>query len=258
MTDFVSPPASQVPLSGDASLSSPLTEARMALETGDWPTAETLYEAILQTLPTGSEAWALAGIVALQLGNPTLAAERLAQARIRQPDDALTLVWLGQALAFSGQLAAALEPLETACGLAPTLYDAHHAWGTVLVELKRPLEAIRPLMRAVKLNPAAAPTWLTLGLALAATGEDEAAVGAMAQVIACQPEDATGYHEFARHHLANGRPELAKPLFMQACALAPGDAQLHSDTSGCFDALGDMEAAVRHYDRACDLDPTFA
>ena len=70
-----------------------------------------------------------------------------------QPEDPGLLMNLGMALAMAGRESDAIDPLQRAIKLRPTLLPAHLFLGSSLLALGQPEKAVTPLERVVKARP---------------------------------------------------------------------------------------------------------
>src|SRR5262249_4460097 len=92
------------------------------------------------------------------------------------------------ALAQSGACHAAWTSLDCAIALAPDLADAHGNRADVLVELRRPLEAIESYDRALRLAPQSFPNWCNRAAVLLDLGRPKEALASCDRALAVEPQ----------------------------------------------------------------------
>ena len=118
---------------------------------GQLTKAEWKYEEILELEPEHPEALHLLGVLANQLGNPSLAIERIEQSLAISPKQSRALNNLGNIHAEIDQHEKAIESYKQAVALTPDYAQAHHNLGNVYGECNRIAEAITSYNRAIEL-----------------------------------------------------------------------------------------------------------
>ena len=107
------------------------------------------------------------GIIAVQTGRPSEAAELLERAARIKPGDAEIHNTRGVALCDSGRFAEAVESYDRAIALVPDYAEAHAIFGGVaLRNLERRDDALRSYDRAILLKPGFAQAHANRGMAL--------------------------------------------------------------------------------------------
>lgn len=201
------------------SLAATLQQATALHRMGQHQAAMDLYAQILERDPDHPQALLLSGLLALQLGQPALAAARMRQVLAQMPAHASAHGHLGLALKQMGQHEEALASLDRALALRPDDASVLNNRGNLLVDLHRHTEAVDCFEQALRHRPADANTHHNLGIALLALAR----------------------HDQALAHLA------------QACALNPRHAQAWIHRGNALKGLSRPDEALRSYERAIDL-----
>jgi tetratricopeptide (TPR) repeat protein len=102
-------------------------EAAGAHRAGNFRMAEPMYGRVLEINPSDAEVWALAGQLAVQMGNPRLAAERLRQAVSLNASDAGALYQVASLYAALGDRTNARALLERTLSVEPGHIPAQQA-----------------------------------------------------------------------------------------------------------------------------------
>jgi serine/threonine protein kinase/Flp pilus assembly protein TadD len=121
-------------------------------------------------------------------GQPAEAIRYYTAALALRPDNAGIYVNRGRALAFAGELDAAIADLSQACALAPSYAVAHVNLGIALKRKGRLEEAIAYDRKAIALDPELAIAHTNLGNALADKGEVDEAIMCYRKAIQLQPK----------------------------------------------------------------------
>jgi choline-sulfatase len=152
----------------DASLYHEL--AVVARDLGQTAEATRAEEAALAIDGNSSEARNGKGLLLADAGRPQEAAVAFADAVRLDPTNAVYLANLGNATRAAGDLAAAAAVYRRALALSPKLLDAANGLGVILVQQKKPGEAVTWLEIAAG-DPSFAEAQLNLGIALQENGE---------------------------------------------------------------------------------------
>jgi len=110
-------------------------------------------------------------------------------ARLVDQNDPEMLVLLGQLYGDHGDYAGAVKPLLRAVKLDPGSYDAWHNLGLSYFRLKRYQDARQPLEKAVALQPDIFDTLNLLGATLYVLGDDRAALPVLDRAHQLRPDD---------------------------------------------------------------------
>lgn len=154
------------------------------------------------------------------------------------PDKDRALLILGVAESMDGRPAAAVEPLEkfvgihekgTAANMDTSLEAALYFLADSYIKLDRSGEAVKPLKRALEINPTDADALYKLGVAQAASGKHEEALKAFQKATALVPDFKEAYQGMAASYQAGGDADLAAYANAMV-AYASGDYESARDT----------------------------
>ena len=134
----------------------------------------------------------------------------------KQPRDAGLLMNLGMARYMAGDAAGAVEPLQSATTLAPSLGPASLFLGSALVDLGRASEAVAPLKRAIAALPDNADAHEMLARAYLALSKFAGAAAEYRAVTKLTPESPQAWYGLARSYQA-----LSENLFEALQASSP-------------------------------------
>ncbi len=135
---------------------------------------------------------------------------------------------------------------------------ALHLLGVAALEGGRPAEALDWLRRALAVAPAVAVYHLSLGQALTAVGQLDAAIATNRRVIELAPTMVEGWFALAISLHAAGRRREAVPVYQRVLELAPAHADACSNLGSVLDQLGECDLGIAAYRRALQLDPARA
>jgi tetratricopeptide (TPR) repeat protein len=195
--------------------------ARDALASGRIGDAETAVRGVLSLNDQNGEAVHLLGVIALQTGQTTAAAQHFRDSIIINPANAESHMNLGIALNMLGRRDEGLASLELAAEIKPTNGQAHYNLAMAELDNGNVDKALERMERAVRLEPKSTNMHTSLGGMLLQKGETEAGL---------------------KH-------------FRRAVALSPNSAVVHNNLGGAVQHIGDHEGAVAHFRKAQELDP---
>jgi len=75
------------------------------------------------------------------------------------------------------------------------------------------------------------------------------------RLVTHEPQHVEALYRLGCIAFQQGQPAQARDYLMQALALRPGDATIHSGLADVARALGDLQGATTHYRQALELDP---
>lgn len=152
----------------------------------------------------------------------------------------------------------ALDDLQAALDLDPTLVDAWTGRGSIYVNLKDYERAVPALDQAVLLDPKAAEAWAYRGWAQYKLGRKDLARRDLDAAVAADPECGVAYQFRAMLHNALKDYEHARPDYEAAVRCMPDNPFMHAGLAQLLanwkDATSeDRRQAVEHARRACEL-----
>jgi predicted O-linked N-acetylglucosamine transferase (SPINDLY family) len=267
-------------------------DAVRQFQQGRFREAERLCRQVLARHPDFADALHLAGVIALQGGDPESAIRRLRHASSIAPGDALVLCDLGNALAASGKSEEAEGCFRRVVGLQPGMPQGHFNLANLLVRQGSLEDAIAGYRRATELEPRFPDAWVNLASALRRAGKPGESEQAARDGLAACPDhplllihvanllkekgrladaEATVRRARARSpglplaHLSLGgvleaqkRLQEAEQSFREALRLQSGLAEAHYGLGNVLQDQGQVEAAIAEYRKAVTLVPDFA
>jgi predicted O-linked N-acetylglucosamine transferase (SPINDLY family) len=203
------------------SLMAALTEAARRHQSGDFKTAESLYEAVLRSAPDNLDALQLLGVLRFQTDRHEQGLALLEQAHAKAPDN--------------------VEVLAN--------------FGAVLIQLEDYGKAEPLLRRALELAPKHLEVRLNLVRLLAKSGR-AASAATVCREAAAQNLDTMRFHKLLGEVLLKERDYTrSAEAFTAALAEAPDDIEIMNDLAICCRELGDMAAAEKWYREALKRAP---
>src|SRR5215472_9241668 len=139
--------------------------------------------------PVGSIDAALAHATRLLERDPALAAEQAGEVLKTLPGHPIATLIVGMAQRLQGDCAAALATLEPLARSQPTAGAVHYEYGLALAAVGRGEEALGALRRAVELQPALPGAWRALADHLTAIGDVAGADAAYARHVRAATRD---------------------------------------------------------------------
>ena len=166
-------------------------EALAALQRGDRDGAKASLRELEAQAPDSAATCYVRGMIRLANGNYANARADLAAAADALRTDAAVQANFGFCLQELGAHAAAIQPLDRAANLAPTLPDAHFNRAVSLLALNRNADAEAALRRVLELVPDHARAWTRLAEALYRLDRGDEAVAACNTAMGLRPDHAT-------------------------------------------------------------------
>lgn len=201
-----------------------------------------------------AEALAQGRFYLVRLGDPARAAAQFARAAALRPDDPEAWLQLAEAHLAGGRRDAARPAIDRALALAP---DDGRAWfvrGQAILDDDAPAAA-EAFARAAAGGFFPALSGCNEATALALAGRRDAAVAALAAVIADEPECAEAHHRLGLHRLEDGHAADAIASLTRALALRPDHAESHRARACALCLSGQLDAALADLARAVALAP---
>jgi tetratricopeptide (TPR) repeat protein len=162
---------------------------------------------------------------------------------------------LGNVLAHSNKVQAALERYEEALRLDPGYADAHYNAGKALERLGRLPEAIAQYEEAVRLEPNFAVAHGALGIALCVTGRRHEGIEHLERAVQIDPAEPVPHRSLGNALRADGRLADALAQYEEALRLAPDSAQFHCDLGNALREADRLPEAIEQYKQAVRIDP---
>ncbi len=232
-----------------------LDAAQLYHRAGNLPQAEEMYREILRDHPNHPEAYHLMGLIALQVGQPSVAKEFMQVAISLDGENAKYRANLG-AVHFSLQeFEEAEAAYREATELDPEYGEAFLNLGVLLKEQGKTEEAIDPLDRACNLRQRDPKPFALLAEILIGKDHYEAADKLARAANKLGGGDVQTMAAKARSLIGLGRPREALPVARRLVQIDPTNATYHLHlANACLDS-GITSEAVSSARRAVYLDP---
>jgi tetratricopeptide (TPR) repeat protein len=192
-----------------------------------------------------ADVMALAGKLAMELGDVAAAAEHLAGAVACQPEFAEAQYNLGNALMRLGRVEEAMLAYRRAAALRPDLVPAHANLGNALYALGRYDEAAASHRDALRLAPQAAELHRNLGMALHEAGDLDASIASHRRAAALRPDWPQARQSLANALMERGRWRDAVETCDAWLRLKPANVEALGLKAVALEELGDRGGA-RH------------
>jgi predicted O-linked N-acetylglucosamine transferase (SPINDLY family) len=241
-----------------ATIAEALAIATTHHQAGRLPSAERIYRQILQAEPNHPDALHLLGLIARQVGQPTVAAELIGRAIAMNPQVAIYHCNLGTACRDLGRIDQALACFQQAVELNPEFAEAHYNRANTFRELGRLDEAAASYRQTVRFRPDFVDAYNNLGVVLQHQGNAEEAVACFQQVLRLRPDCANAYNNLGNAWYQRGQFDEATQCFQHALELRPEFAEGHNNLGNVLKDQGRVEEALACYHRATELAPTMA
>lgn len=155
----------------------------------------------------------------------------------------------------AGRLDEALDSLEQAVEIAPSLLRPLAVKGRVLAAAGRSEEARAALEQARNLEPESIDARLELAEALLVLGRDAEAEEAFQKVLAVRPGHAFALNRLGIAFRRQKKYAQAVAHYLEALGLNPQDENLHFNLGRCYLEMGWMDEARKSLEQALDLCP---
>jgi tetratricopeptide (TPR) repeat protein len=165
----------------------------------------------------------------------------------RHGDSAELQVVLGQAHAHQGDYPAAIESLQRALQLKPTVAEANTTLGIIYLKQGKLPEAREALRTELAAHPDDFRARQTLAAVLELEGELDQALDLLRPLVRARPDSADSRYLLGKVLLAKGAAAEAVEQLRAAVRLAPEDANGHYQLGQAYQKLGQSELAEQHF-----------
>jgi tetratricopeptide (TPR) repeat protein len=223
---------------------------------GQYEAALGAWRQALEINPNEANIYMNLGVTLARLGKPVEAIAQYQKALQLAPDAVEVHFRLGSALADTGQFDQAIVHFRRVLEIRPAkdaeIYDAvtYNLMGRALAGKGEMAEALQDLETATRIHPNFAPHLYDYALALVRANRFDDAQAAVESAIAADPGMAAA-HDLRGGLLARNRqlPEAANE-YRRALELQPDFSRAHLDLANVLAAQGDMPAAVQQLRQA--------
>jgi tetratricopeptide (TPR) repeat protein len=175
-----------------------------------------------------------------------------------RPANAWGHYMLGLSAWKSGDLAKSEQAFEKALSVDPKHVKSLVNLSRVLIEQKRPDEAVERLSRAAEIDPESTEVYRLLGRTYHTQGKTDEAVSAYRRAIELNELDAWSMNNLGLIFLETDRADEALPLLTKATELRPEVAVFHNNLGMALEHTGDFKGAATEYKAAVAADPGYA
>lgn len=236
----------------------PLVQATEALALGDWAAAEDGFRRAAEQNPLSAQAfigWARTSAFQYRFAEAVAHARRAVELA---PRSATAYAMLAQALNWAGAVDAAATAAQRTIDLDPELADGYAFLAECYVD-RYQLTLARPQVeRALALDPAGVEPLRVFGYLLETEARYSEALAAYQAAILSAPRYAHLHFSLANVYRTLGNTDNALMSYRTAANLAPGDARPLVGLGLLRMAEQDYASAVPYFERAVELDPSYA
>jgi Flp pilus assembly protein TadD len=174
-----------------------------------------------------------------------------------RPDNAWGHFMLGLASWKGGDLTKAESAFESALRIDPDHVKSLVNLSRVLLDAKRPADALVKLTRAAELEPMSADVQRLLGRTHQAQGMTEDAIVAYQRAIELDEKDSWSMNNLGLLYLEEGKAADAVPLLTKATELRADVAAFHNNLGMALEHTGSFRDAAAAYTSALKADPGY-
>ena len=174
-----------------------------------------------------------------------------------RPANAWGHYMLGLSAWKSGDLTKSEQAFEKALSVDPQHVKSLVNLSRVLIEQKRPDEAIERLSRAAEIDPESTEVYRLLGRTYYTQGKTDEAVSAYRRAIELNELDAWSMNNLGLMLLETERADEALPLLTKATELRPEVPVFHNNLGMALEHTGRFRAAAAEYKAALAADPGY-
>lgn len=171
------------------------------------------------------------------------------------PNEPFVFNILGYASGMVGDQKAAIEAFKWAIKLNPNFVEAMSNYGSYLVQIKRPADALPVLKKAIAKKPDYAEAHHNLGVAYYAIGQAEAALQHYDLALKYAPNYANALNSRGSLKSAGHDRVGAEADFRAAISIAPKDAGALANLGGVLAADGKSAEAIAVLEKALVIEP---
>lgn len=195
------------------------------------------------------------GIEYLNKGEFTLALERFQNALKLEPEDYLSLKYVGFIFISLGRLDEALEILLRATCHKEAEAEAWGNLGLVYSLKNKHGQAIEAYKKSLELNSDSHVVKTNLGNAYAIIGDTQSAITCFQTALKLNPQDDQALSNMGWVYAKGKQYDMAIQCFEKAAALKPKDPKIWNDFGNIFAELGQYDEAILRYEKALKLNP---
>jgi tetratricopeptide (TPR) repeat protein len=130
---------------------------------------------------------------------------------------------------------------------APLQAHAHYSLGAMLIEFRRPQDALAHYQQALNLDSTSALHWAGVGEVSSLLGNHAAATTHLRRAVQIAPANADGYTLLAEAHLRAALPDSAIAVYRTLLQLQPGSAAAYGGIAGVYVKMERYDEASATY-----------
>ena len=199
----------------------------------------------------------LAGVLRTQ-GRRDEADALMNRARELRPGDSAHLQNIAEALRKEQRYDEALAAYREVLAISPGFALAHAGMGDTLFRMERYEESLDAIAQALSSQPdlnVAGSLHSLAGQAAQHVNRPDEAAHHYAEAVRIDPRDTTSIDRLAMVRFGQQQYEAALALYRDMLELTPDSAQTYSNLGATLYYLGRADEALRHFERAVELDP---
>ncbi|GBD95714.1 MAG TPA: tetratricopeptide repeat protein [Nitrospirae bacterium] len=235
------------------SLTDILAEAIRLHQSGNLAEAESLYRQILLNDPDHADALHLLGVTAYQRGNNKQAVENIERAITINPSVSFYHNNLGNAFMSLNENDKALQCFKEALRLKPDNVEACNNLGNTLRKQGKNKEALVQYIKAVEMDP----DYVAAINNLANLLKGDEAIMHYRRAIRLQPDLAEAYYNLGNALKESDETEEAVEQYRKAISINPGFADAYNNLANVLKRQKEYVEAAEHYHKAISINPDF-
>ncbi|NOZ67881.1 MAG: tetratricopeptide repeat protein [Deferribacteres bacterium] len=239
-------------------LSDALADALRLHQAGNLAGAESLYVRILAADPECADALHLLGLIAYQRGDNMQAVEYIEKAVAINPSVSIYHNNLGSAFMNLEETDKAARCFRTAIHLNPDYVEAYNNMGNVLRRQGENKKALQQYMKAIELKPDYVPAVNNLANLLKGEGRLDEAIVHYRRAIGLQPDIAETHFNLGNALKETGDLQEAEEYYRNAISINPDFAEAHNNLANILKKQRKYDEASAHYHKAVSINPDFA
>lgn len=220
--------------------------------------AETMCRQAISLRADDPDALSLLGTILGQAGKPAEAVDCLQRAILLRPSIAELHLHLANSLHAMGRLPEAVSAYRRGITLRGDIPEAYNNLGMILRELKRFDEAAEAYRFALKLNPRSADAHNNLGIVLSDLKRPKDAIAEYREAIGLDPKLTEAHFNLGGALKDEGEIDAAAKAYLEALRLDPANAEAHNNFGIVLCQQGRLDAAVDAFNEAVRLKPAYA
>ena len=235
-----------------------ITLGRLYLEDGRPGDALRQANAVLENAPASASALMLAGsaYAVKKDGAKAMAAYR--QAAKSSPQDATAQYLSGTGMVAAGRSSEAAAQFESALTLNPMYFAALEQLVGIDIAANRSDAAVARVKKQIGIVGDSVALKEILATAHAAHGDRDLAASDLNEIIAREPKYLAPYARLSDLYRTSGKYDQALDVLARAEKIDPKNRDLHLVEGTTYEAKGDRAGAIRAYEAALAIDPSFS